>query len=154
MSVDSQDRIISKPGGQLNVEFRSFRSRRHLVNSAARPARNKEKSKARGCHSQKQKNIINAVPFWHVRALLPFMNIFKKREGSDENFSKWNFRCFTALPLCTEDEFGCDNGQCIPASKRCDFIRHCYDSSDEEGCGKYLIRQHFVCRFLCIHMNI
>ncbi len=42
----------------------------------------------------------------------------------------------TAQPLrCTGREFRCNDGlRCIPRSQRCDQIRQCADSSDEQGC--------------------
>lgn len=39
--------------------------------------------------------------------------------------------------LCSDDEFECNNGQCIPLDKVCDENRDCSDSSDEGGlCGE------------------
>ena len=35
---------------------------------------------------------------------------------------------------CDENEFTCDDGQCIDISTRCDQIIHCRDKSDEKGC--------------------
>lgn len=39
---------------------------------------------------------------------------------------------------CTEDEFKCADGMCIPASKHCNFVADCplSDNSDEADCGK------------------
>ena len=33
-----------------------------------------------------------------------------------------------------DDEFTCDDGQCIDISTRCDQIVDCQDESDEQGC--------------------
>ncbi|XP_022097833.1 uncharacterized protein LOC110983144 isoform X2 [Acanthaster planci] len=37
-------------------------------------------------------------------------------------------------PACREEEYMCDNGQCINNSKRCDLIYDCKDESDESRC--------------------
>ena len=42
------------------------------------------------------------------------------------------------LTGCKEDEFTCDDGQCINLEKRCDQLPNCRDRSDEIGC-KFLI---------------
>ena len=34
---------------------------------------------------------------------------------------------------CAEDEFTCDDGQCIDINTRCDQIINCRDESDEKG---------------------
>ena len=39
-------------------------------------------------------------------------------------------------PVCTEDEFECGQGQCVPKSKRCDLKRDCANGQDEIDCGK------------------
>lgn len=44
------------------------------------------------------------------------------------------------FPECHRDEWQCDDGTCIPSSKRCDNIRDCpYDASDEQKCDSALI---------------
>lgn len=40
------------------------------------------------------------------------------------------------MKQCSEDEFRCNNGQCITGSWRCDGAGDCDDDSDEDGCGK------------------
>jgi hypothetical protein len=35
---------------------------------------------------------------------------------------------------CTESEFCCDDGVCVPVENRCDFIPDCADESDEVDC--------------------
>lgn len=41
---------------------------------------------------------------------------------------------FLILADCTESEFRCSNGQCIPAMRRCDSAVDCVDGSDESDC--------------------
>ena len=40
-------------------------------------------------------------------------------------------------PGCPSDHYRCSNGQCIPASYRCDQDNDCGDRSDEMGCREY-----------------
>ena len=40
------------------------------------------------------------------------------------------------LEGCTDSQFTCDNGNCIPATWECDTDNDCGDNSDEVGCGK------------------
>lgn len=43
---------------------------------------------------------------------------------------------FCCLSLaCRDDQFTCQNGQCIPLIRKCDRRNDCADASDEEGCG-------------------
>lgn len=37
---------------------------------------------------------------------------------------------------CSEEEFPCDNGSCVPKASRCNNSRDCSDGSDEVGCGE------------------
>lgn len=46
---------------------------------------------------------------------------------------------FLRLAACTENEFSCQNGRCIPQSSACDKKVDCLDKSDEGTvCGKLL----------------
>ena len=38
------------------------------------------------------------------------------------------------LTPCSDDEFSCDNGICIPMNKRCNGKLECKDGSDEDNC--------------------
>lgn len=40
---------------------------------------------------------------------------------------------------CKPDELQCGNGQCIPASLRCNKITDCHDGSDEHHCSSKII---------------
>lgn len=48
---------------------------------------------------------------------------------------------FLILGQCKEDEFECQNHECVPLSGRCDSISQCTDGSDEFRCGRYLPRK-------------
>ncbi|CAG2100263.1 unnamed protein product [Medioppia subpectinata] len=40
------------------------------------------------------------------------------------------------MDLCTENQFTCNSGQCIPIESFCDSHKHCGDGSDEpDGCN-------------------
>lgn len=41
------------------------------------------------------------------------------------------------IGTCDTDQFKCANKMCIPASKVCNNVQDCDDSSDENGCRKY-----------------
>ena len=45
------------------------------------------------------------------------------------------------LTGCREDEFTCDDGQCVKMEERCNQLSNCRDESDEMGC-KILILKH------------
>ena len=44
------------------------------------------------------------------------------------------YTTFLKLTGCAEDEFTCDDGQCIKMEKRCDQVTNCRDKSDEKEC--------------------
>lgn len=44
----------------------------------------------------------------------------------------------TEWPTCKEDEWQCENKQCIPIERRCDVREDCTDKSDELECGIYI----------------
>lgn len=50
---------------------------------------------------------------------------------------------FFLFPVeCGANDFSCDNGFCIPASKRCDRRNDCQDASDERDCSYGLAYFH------------
>jgi len=40
-------------------------------------------------------------------------------------------------PNCREDQYECDDGNCVEGWMRCDGRPQCEDSSDEFGCRKF-----------------
>ena len=52
---------------------------------------------------------------------------------------------YLCVEICTEDEYTCPNGKCIPESWRCDYFDDCGDNGDEiDGCVCDL-RRDFEC---------
>ena len=47
------------------------------------------------------------------------------------------------LHACKSEQFACDNAFCITIKKRCDAKEDCSDGSDEQNCGKLIIRQGY-----------
>ena len=65
------------------------------------------------------------------------------KKSLDAYYLSWLYEgCNKGLPYnqtvkisgCMEDEFTCDDGQCIDISDRCDQIINCEDKSDEVRC--------------------
>ena len=42
--------------------------------------------------------------------------------------------CSGGMDPCTQDEFLCPGGKCIPQDKVCDGSEDCWDGADEENC--------------------
>ena len=47
------------------------------------------------------------------------------------------------LTGCKEDEFTCDDGQCIKIERRCDQVIDCRDESDEDGCKVIVLKSNY-----------
>ena len=47
------------------------------------------------------------------------------------------------LHACKSEQFACDNAFCITIKKRCDAKEDCSDGSDEQNCGKLIIREGY-----------
>ena len=47
------------------------------------------------------------------------------------------------LTGCKENEFTCDNGQCVKMEKRCDQVTNCRDESDEKGCQLIILKDGY-----------
>ena len=54
-------------------------------------------------------------------------------ELENQIFYKMMIRLFNTG--CSDNEFTCNNGKCIPAEYECDNENDCGDGSDEAGCG-------------------
>lgn len=49
------------------------------------------------------------------------------------------------IPECSDNEFRCQDGLCIPNNRRCDRRRDCQDGSDEIDCSmKFFLRFFMV----------
>ena len=44
------------------------------------------------------------------------------------------------LQACKSEQFACDNAFCITIKKRCDAKEDCSDESDEQNCGKLIVK--------------
>ena len=47
------------------------------------------------------------------------------------------------LSGCADDEFTCDDGQCIQMRDRCDQILDCRDKSDEQNCKIIILKDGY-----------
>ena len=50
-------------------------------------------------------------------------------------------------PPCKQNEYMCNNGQCIPSHWRCDGHNDCIDYSDEDNCIQICNEQGMISKF-------
>ena len=50
-----------------------------------------------------------------------------------------------ALPACSQDEFACLKGRCIPTSWKCDGTPDCSGGEDEVACAGFCSDEEFLC---------
>ena len=41
-------------------------------------------------------------------------------------------------PLCSDQQFGCNDPTCVSLDKVCDFENDCTDGEDEDVCGTFI----------------
>ena len=44
---------------------------------------------------------------------------------------------------CTDEEFTCDDGQCVGIEERCDQVIHCRDQTDEQDCRLLVLKKGY-----------
>ena len=59
------------------------------------------------------------------------------------NEEKTSYTTKLTLHACNAEQFACNNAFCIEMEKRCDAREDCIDGSDEQDCGKLIIRQGY-----------
>ena len=45
-----------------------------------------------------------------------------------------NYQAVLSFSFCTDEQFTCDDGNCVEMSQRCDGTTDCEDRSDEKEC--------------------
>ena len=71
---------------------------------------------------------------------------FWEVHNDSEKCSKEGKRSYTThltLHACKPEEFACNNAFCITMEERCDGKEDCKDGSDEQNCGKLILRQGY-----------
>ena len=65
--------------------------------------------------------------------------------GDNEECSKGqsSYKIEIKLTGCKEDEFTCDDGQCVKMVKRCNQLNNCRDKSDEIGCKLVILENGY-----------
>ena len=55
-------------------------------------------------------------------------------KGCNKDTDTDSYKTELKMSGCEEDQFTCNDGQCISMDERCDQLPHCRDKSDERGC--------------------
>ena len=64
------------------------------------------------------------------------------REGN-EKVRQTSYKMQLKLSACKNDEFTCNNGQCVLMEERCDQMSNCLDGSDEDGCKLLILMKGY-----------
>ena len=80
---------------------------------------------------------VNKFQFWSYideENTLEFNTFFNSHPFGRHQFTLYEEDRFFTFSPCTEYEYTCNSGHCIPLSNKCDSIVHCQDGSDEKQC--------------------
>ena len=66
-----------------------------------------------------------------------------------DNSDEVEEHCKDSYRECSESEFKCKNGKCIPQHYRCDHDDDCSDGSDEMNCNDYQCKVSTMNFFYC-----
>ena len=91
---------------------------------------------------QQYKSLDEQYVTWQVKAPNPNYTLSTNVLDTDtiHGTRNWSLKALVNHHLtlnfnnCTESEFCCDDGVCVPVENRCDFIPDCADESDEVNC--------------------
>ena len=72
------------------------------------------------------------------------VRLYLKDESYPIGRKKWtdplsNKSFLLSFDVCTNDEFNCENGRCIPMTERCNRKNECNDNSDEMDCEIHIL---------------
>ena len=64
-------------------------------------------------------------------------------KGCNEDLNSDSYTTELKMSGCKEDQFTCNDGQCVSMDQRCDQLPHCRDKSDERGCDILVLEQGY-----------